>query len=64
MDKHNAKRQGPQCLEDTWKVHKWWVRDFQMLFGMSEINALLCWRKFKHGQQDTSADTFRRRLAF
>ena len=64
VDKHNAKRQGPQCLEDTWKVHKWWVRDFQMLFGMSEINALLCWRKFKHGQQDTSADTFRRRLAF
>lgn len=30
VDMHNAKRQGGASLEDTWKTHKWWVRDFQV----------------------------------
>ena len=63
IDKHNSKRQGGSSFEDSWKTHKWWVRDFQMLFGMSEVNAFLLWRKFRPGGQGHSMDFFRRRLA-
>ena len=64
IDKHNSKRQGPASFEDLWKTHKWWLREFQMLTGMSEINALLLWRKFKPGEQENDASLFRRKLAF
>jgi hypothetical protein len=64
IDKHNSKRQGPISFEDTWKSHKWWMREFQMLAGMSEINALLMWRRFKPGLEGCEASIFRRRLAF
>ena len=47
IDKHNSKRQGATSFEDTWKTHSWWVRDYQVLFGMSEVNAFLLWNKFK-----------------
>eukprot|EP00731_Ephydatia_muelleri_P014420 Em0008g140a len=47
IDKHNSKRQGATSFEDTWKTHSWWVRDYQILFGMSEVNAFLLWNKFK-----------------
>ena len=63
IDKHNSKRQGGGSFEDTWKTHKWWIRDFQMLFGISEVNAFLLWRKFRPGGQQHSMDFFRRRLA-
>ena len=62
VDMHNAKRQGPTNLEDTWKTHHWWVREFQMLLGMSEVNSYLLWRKFKPNQPSTTPDMFRRRL--
>ena len=29
------------------KTHSWWVRDYEILFGMSEVNAFLLWNKFK-----------------
>jgi hypothetical protein len=64
IDKHNSKRQGPASFEDTWKTHKWWLREFQMLVGMSEVNAYLLWKRFKPGQNDCDASLFRRRLAF
>jgi hypothetical protein len=41
IDMHNSKRQGATCFEDTWKTHRWWIREFQMLIGMSEINSFL-----------------------
>lgn len=41
IDKYNAKRQGGTSFEDTWKTHSWWVRDFQVLFGMSEVNSFI-----------------------
>mmetsp|Transcript_30786 Transcript_30786/g.87060 ORF Transcript_30786/g.87060 Transcript_30786/m.87060 type:complete len:118 (+) Transcript_30786:547-900(+) len=44
VDKHNALRQGNHNFEESWKTRNWWVRDFQMLFGMSEVNAFLLWR--------------------
>ena len=64
VDMHNAKRQGPTNLEDTWKTHAWWVREFQMLLGMSEVNAYLLWRRFKPGQASCAPDYFRRRLTY
>ena len=63
IDMHNAKRQGGTSFEDTWKTTRWWIRDFQMLMGMSEVNAYLTWKKFKPGQKDCDPDLFRRRLA-
>ena len=64
LDMHNAKRQGGTSFEDTWKTHRWWLRDFQMLFGMSEVNAYLAWKRFKPGGDDCTPDMFRRRLAY
>lgn len=60
MDKHNSKRQGGASFEDTWKTHKWWLRDFQMLFGISEVNAYLLFTKFKAANM--SMEHFRRVL--
>jgi len=64
IDKHNLKRQGPSSFEDTWKTHKWWMMEFQMLVGMSEVNALLMWRRFKARQEVCNASLFRTKLAF
>ena len=63
IDMHNAKRQGGTSFEDAWKTHRWWLRDFQILFGMSEVNAYLLWRKFKPHEGSCDPDFFRRRLA-
>ena len=62
IDMHNSKRQGPTCFEDTWKTHRWWIREIQMLIGMSEINAFLLWKRFKPGQHQCSPDFFRKML--
>ena len=64
IDMHNAKRQGGTSFEDTWKTKRWWLRDFQVLFAMSEVNAFLLWRKFRPGQESCDPSIFRRRLAF
>ena len=67
IDMHNAKRQGVASFEDSWKTKWWWLRDFQMLFGMSEVNFYLLRRHFRPSQQvnsDQDPDMFRRRLAF
>mmetsp|Transcript_5073 Transcript_5073/g.14159 ORF Transcript_5073/g.14159 Transcript_5073/m.14159 type:complete len:471 (-) Transcript_5073:163-1575(-) len=62
VDKHNSLRQGNHNFEDSWKTHQWWVRDFQMLFGMSEVNAYLFWRHFIPGEADINLYHFRSRL--
>ena len=46
IDKHNAKRQGRACLEDVWRTHRWVLRDYQALVGVSLINVLLSIRHF------------------
>ena len=61
VDMHNAKRQGGASLEDTWKTHKWWVRDFQVFVGMSEVNAYLLFNKFCRG---VPMEQFRRTLVW
>jgi hypothetical protein len=62
VDKHNAKRQGDKaCLEDTWKTHTWWVRDYQMLVDMTVVNAVLLWRQYR--DPDVDVFTFKARLA-
>ena len=40
IDKHNSKRQSATSFENR-KMHNWWVRDYQILFGMSEVNVFL-----------------------
>ena len=60
IDKHSSKRQGLVSFEDTSKTPKWWLRDLQMLAGMSEIDALLLWRRFKHGEEMCDGILFRR----
>ena len=50
IDKHNAKRQGGACLEDIWRTHRWVLRDYQALVGVSLINTLLAVRHFKRLQ--------------
>ena len=62
VDKANNKRQRGSSFEKHWRTHKWWLRDFQMLFGMSEVNAYLSIRHFVPGQQHLSLTLFRRRL--
>ncbi|KAK3266563.1 hypothetical protein CYMTET_24806 [Cymbomonas tetramitiformis] len=65
IDKHNAKRQGGTSFEDTWKTHKlWWVRDFQVLDGMSEVNAFLLWNYFRPECHHVNLQTFRRQLGW
>ena len=63
VDMNNAKRQGGDSFEDSWKTHTWWVRDFQMLLGMSEVNAYLLMRYFGEDPSMRMAD-FRSRLTF
>ena len=63
LDKHNSVRQGGISWEDTWRTHRWWVREFQMLFGMSEVNAWLLYKRYKPTQQGhVSFSNFRREL--
>ena len=64
IDKHNSRRQGGVSFEDTWKTHRWWVREFQMAMGISEVNSWLLWRRFRQGASDVDFDFFRRRLAY
>ena len=64
LDKHNSIRQGGHCFEDSWKTQSWYVRDFQMLWGISEVNAWLIYRRFKNSQADTSFAAFRRALCW
>ena len=62
LDKHNAYRQGNHNLEQTWKTKRWYVREFQVLWGMSEVNAWLLYRRFVPGSANLSFTDFRKRL--
>ena len=62
LDKHNSIRQGGACFETTWKTHRWRVREFQMLWGISEVNAWILYKTFKPGMNNVSFSNFRREL--
>ena len=64
LDKHNAYRQGNHNLEESWHTKRWYVREFQVLWGMSEVNAWLLYRTFVPGAGKTSFTNFRKRLCF
>ncbi len=64
IDTHNSKRQGLTSFEDTWKTYKWWLREFQMLTGRSEINGLFLWRKFKPREESCDGSIYRRKLTW
>ena len=65
LDKHNSVRQGGACFETSWNTMKWFIRDFQMLWGMSEVNAWLLWKFFLSGERaNVSLAQFRRRLCY
>jgi hypothetical protein len=61
--KHNSRRQGLTSFDDIWKTHKWWLHEFQMLMGMSQVNAWLLWKKFKPEQDERDGSLFRRIFA-
>ena len=62
LDKHNAYRQGSHNLETSWKTKRWYVREFQALWGMSEVNAWLLYRHFVPGSCTVSFTEFRKKL--
>ena len=64
VDKHNALRQGNHNFEASWRTHRWWVRDFQMLIAIAEVNAYLLWRHFQSDTGSMSFYDFRSRLTF
>ena len=66
LDKHNAIRQGNACLETSWKTKRWYIRDFQALFGMSMVNAYLMCRRFSKRQElcKISYTIFQRKLCY
>jgi hypothetical protein len=64
IDMNNFKSQGGFSFEGTWKTHLWWVSDFQMLFGMSEVNAFLLFRHFKPRQKNARQHDFGSRLTY
>jgi hypothetical protein len=61
---NNSKRQGGFSFEDTWKTHLCYVRDFHMLFGISEVNAFLLYRHLESGQKNARVHDFRNRLTY
>ena len=63
LDRHNSVRQGGHCFEDSWKTQNWFVRDFQMIWGITEVNAWLLYKRFKPGYAYLSFNNFRRALA-
>ena len=66
LDKHNAIRQGGACLETSWKTKRWYIRDFQALFGMSMVNAFLFYRRYSKlpGASKMSYTLFQRKLCY
>lgn len=62
LDKHNSLHQGAACFEQTWKTHRWWIQEFQMLWGITEVNAWLLYKIYTHGGDNLSFSAFRRRL--
>lgn len=61
---HNSKRHGGNCFEDTLKTHKWWLREFQVMMRMPQVNAYLLWKKIKPGEGSCNPDLLRRRLCW
>ena len=41
MDSHNARREAPFALEETWSTKHWENRIFAYLLALSEVNANL-----------------------
>ena len=50
-------------METSWHTHRWFVRDFQMLWGFSEVNAWLLWQYANaNTPRSQTFAQFRRRL--
>ena len=64
LDRHNSLRQGGDSFEDSWKTHHWYIREFQVLFGMSEVNAWLLYKRFRPGCGNVSFNDYRRSLCY
>ena len=41
VDDHNARRQSPISLEESWATRRWSNRVFAFILGVSEVNAML-----------------------
>ena len=64
LDKHNSVRQGGHCFEDSWRTTNWATREFQAVWGVTEVNAWLLYKRLKPGEESLSFDIFRRRLCY
>ncbi|KAK3247720.1 hypothetical protein CYMTET_42790 [Cymbomonas tetramitiformis] len=69
VDKNNQQRQGGNSgatgnLEDSWRTHKWYIRDYQMLMGISDTNSFYCVRKWHPSGRQLDFGTWRRKLAY
>lgn len=63
VDSHNARRQAPISLEQTWGTGRWPNRVFAYLLATSEVNATLGEAEFGDAQHVRPQLDFRRLLA-
>ena len=64
LDRHNSIRQGGHCFEDSWRTANWATREFQAVWGITEVNAWLLYKRLKPGEGSLSFDKFRRTLCY
>lgn len=62
VDDHNARRQSPISLEESWATRRWPNRVFAFILGVSEVNAMLAEAYFSDTPQPSMLD-FRKQLA-
>jgi len=63
VDSHNARRQAPIALEETWQTTRWANRVFTYLLATSEVNANLAESRFGTADETLPQLQFRRFLA-
>jgi Transposase IS4 len=51
VDSHNAQRQAPISLEETWATKSWSNRVFAFLLAVSEINVYLSYKFFNNNKE-------------
>lgn len=62
VDDHNARRQSPISLEESWATQRWPNRVFAFVLGVSEVNAMYAESYFSRTKQPSMLD-FRKQLA-
>jgi hypothetical protein len=63
VDQHNARRQSPIAIEETWQTNRWANRVFAYLLATSEVNANLGESEFGDSDNTRPQLEFRRLLA-